>query len=747
MADLLTWEIYFTAASGVLLALLGLGLLARRPHRNYASFFAAFLLLWGVFIVIGNAQRLALNEGDAALARRLLAVFVALGIALYLPLAYFVSLYPTRHGLFATRDVGAVLLVLPGALMAVAYAWAPSLFIRGGVTGFPEAQTLPGPLLPLISVLIFGAFYYAVLDLASWYGRAGSDLDRRRALSIELAFFLYLAYATVDTAVFYGGLLLSGDTRAGSTWQIAVFAILGLGGIACLAVAGRAIRSRGRLSASEVRLAVASLLVPGLFGLLSGYTKLPGALLPRIDTLGIWRTLSAVLIAYAILRYELFDIEVRIKRSVIVGSCLGGTALGALVVEQVLERVTGSVGVAVLAAVFGAVGALAFGAFRLPGAGPWISSRVLPALDSPARLEGRRLEVYEAALRQAKEQGVLATEAPLLVELRSRLGISVAEHALLSRLVRSSSMPRDAAPRIDAGSKVQGRYLLKESLGEGAFGRAFLAQDETLDREVVVKVLHARRTLGEDSVRRFLVEARTAAKLDHPNVVRVFDYGTVGEIPYYVMEYVPGGTLATRILERGALPPEEVLALADGVLSGLLHVHERGIVHGDLKPGNVFLAADGTPKIGDFGLARESTIEETPTGLAEPDLPAGTPAYASPEAVRGVPLSPESDVYSMGALLFHLVTGEIYLSVENGDIAEIRRAILRSPPRASPVPLPAGLEAVMLRALQKDPDRRYRSAEEMRDALRRAGTPLAAAPGKERHGAGPDVPPYGTRPP
>lgn len=265
-----------------------------------------------------------------------------------------------------------------------------------------------------------------------------------------------------------------------------------------------------------------------------------------------------------------------------------------------------------------------------------------------------------------------------------------------------------------AGAMLLDRYHIDRLLGEGAQGRAFLARDTKLNREVVVKVLS---TIGMDArAKRLLIaEARLAAGIDHPNVVRVFDVQETDSEALLILEYVDGGSLRGLMERRGKLPRGEALRIFRGVLAGLQAAHDRGIVHRDVKPENVLISKDGQPKLADFGAAREARADATIVAGAT-----GTLAYMAPEQVRGLPADARSDLYAAAALLYEMLSGDAYLPVGRVDEYQLRSMILE---RAPEIRLPTdsmSLTPVLLRALAKTANERYPSAPEFMAALDRA---------------------------
>ncbi len=202
------------------------------------------------------------------------------------------------------------------------------------------------------------------------------------------------------------------------------------------------------------------------------------------------------------------------------------------------------------------------------------------------------------------------------------------------------------------GRLVDGRYQVRSRIARGGMATVYLATDLRLERRVAIKVMHGHLADDESFKQRFIQEARSAARLAHPNVVNVFDQGQDADSAYLVMEYLPGITLRDLLQEYGSLTPEQTLDISEAVLSGLAAAHKAGIVHRDLKPENVLLADDGRIKIGDFGLARAATAN-TATGAAL----LGTVAYLSPELVtRGI-ADTRSDIYAVGIMMYEMLTG------------------------------------------------------------------------------------------
>src|SRR5215831_202437 len=204
------------------------------------------------------------------------------------------------------------------------------------------------------------------------------------------------------------------------------------------------------------------------------------------------------------------------------------------------------------------------------------------------------------------------------------------------------------------GRVLDRRYHVRSRVAHGGMATVYLATDTRLDRQVALKVMHAELARDADFVSRFIGEAKSVARLSHPNIVSVFDQGSDGQYLYLAMEYVPGRTLRAVLRERGQLPWDEALEVMDPILSGLAAAHQAGIVHRDVKPENVLLAEDGRVKVVDFGLARSmSGTNHTKTGVLM-----GTVAYLAPEQVTGNVSDARCDVYAAGVMLFELLAGQ-----------------------------------------------------------------------------------------
>ena len=263
-----------------------------------------------------------------------------------------------------------------------------------------------------------------------------------------------------------------------------------------------------------------------------------------------------------------------------------------------------------------------------------------------------------------------------------------------------------------------GPYRIVERLGQGGMATVFKAYHANLDRYVAIKVLHPVFKEDPHFLERFKREAQIVAKLEHPNIVPVYDYADHQGHPYLVMKFIDGETLKTR-MRRAPLSLAEALHILGEVAEGLSFAHDRGVLHRDIKPSNIMLAEDDTPYITDFGLARIAQVGES---TLSQDMLLGTPQYISPEQARGDKmLTPATDVYSLGVVLYEVVVGQVPFNADT-PYAIVHAHIYKPLPRPSEVnpDVPPQVEAVLLRALTKEPEDRYQSAAEMMKAFRQA---------------------------
>jgi len=260
------------------------------------------------------------------------------------------------------------------------------------------------------------------------------------------------------------------------------------------------------------------------------------------------------------------------------------------------------------------------------------------------------------------------------------------------------------------GELIADRYELEELVGTGGMSSVYRAHDRLLERDVALKVLHEQFTAEDDYVERFRREARSVAQLSHPNVVTVIDRGEQDGRQFIVFEYVDGENLKTLVERNGPLPEGEAVELALQIARALGFAHEHGLVHRDVKPQNVLLNGDGRAKVTDFGIARSLEVQG---GLTQTGTVMGTSDYIAPEQARGGKVDAQSDIYSLGAVLYELLTGEVpfpgdnFVAVAMRHINEPAPSVRERRPDVSP-----RIDAAIRRAMAKDPRERFRSMDE-----------------------------------
>jgi len=260
-----------------------------------------------------------------------------------------------------------------------------------------------------------------------------------------------------------------------------------------------------------------------------------------------------------------------------------------------------------------------------------------------------------------------------------------------------------------------GRYEVGRTLGRGGMASVYLARDQSLGRPVAVKVLSDGLDGDGTSRERFLREARLAARLSHPNVVKVFDAGEANGRPYIVMEFVPGRTVDELLAKRRRVSPDEAVDIVAQASAGIQHAHDHGLVHRDVKPGNLLVRDDGCVKVVDLGIARAAES----TQLTQHGTILGTAAYLAPEQAAGEAVTSAADVYSLGAVLYQLLTGRPPYEFDSlAELAAKQSAGEIVPPRDLEPSIPDRLEAVTMRSLARDPRFRPASAAELGAELR-----------------------------
>ena len=284
------------------------------------------------------------------------------------------------------------------------------------------------------------------------------------------------------------------------------------------------------------------------------------------------------------------------------------------------------------------------------------------------------------------------------------------------------------APAAPPGTRIANRYELVALLGRGGMGLVYRARDLVLNEETAIKLLqpHLMREVGD--LERLKREITTARRITHPNVIRIHEFGLAGDEGYISMEILTGGTLHER-LQKGSIPIPEAIEIALGIADGLGAAHKENVVHRDIKPHNVLFDASGSPKLADFGLARLASATSQTMGFS------GTPQYMSPELADGREITPRSDVYSAGILFYELFAGKPPFQADS--LLRLANLHSKEPPpplRAKRPDVPHGVELIVMRALEKDPARRYADGRALAAAIRdfKAGATVQLPPPPRR---------------
>ncbi len=681
-------------APGIPITVLGVLLLAVPRRRAIHTTFGLFAVAWGIQVIVVNAGFFVNTE---AAARGTFTASIILWSLTWFLLALFVAVVTQSGAARALAAAGS----LPLMACLIVLVAAPEQLVStaagdGWVAGLlmPLAYDLVFTPTILLSYAAFALLYRAYQSLP-----LGQPRQRLRGIVIGLG--LYLSFQAGYQ--FVGATSLRPAYAAG----ILLFA----------ALAAHAAARPARPGGVDGPVA-AALLVPALFGFAEALWLRDALGIPH--TLGLWRMAAAAALAYTLARYQFFDLELRASR--VAGPALAGIAALAGVTAAVILAARGDA----LLAALPLGGGAALGSLALVGRRQ-LAVMLVPGLrDAETYLFQRRLEVYrdslEAALRS--EDG---PAAPELQRLRRSLGISERDHALLEFLVRQSlgvgsslaSRAPSSKTHAQPGAMLMERYCVERPLGEGAHGRAYLAHDEKLKRDVVIKAVSA-AAVGGQAASLLEREARIAGSIRHSNIIAVHDVDTSGDEAYLIMEFADAGNLYDLLRRRGSLGLHEATSVLDQMLAGLAAAHEIGIVHRDIKPENLLMTRAGTVKLADFGVARE----DRPDATAFAGAMLGTLLYMSPEQVRGQPVDARSDLYS-AAVVFHLaLTGRHYLPIAGKGDFEVRRMIVEDDPVLQVRGRPAWVATLLARALSKDPSERFADADAMRAAI---GTAAAAA--------------------
>lgn len=310
-------------------------------------------------------------------------------------------------------------------------------------------------------------------------------------------------------------------------------------------------------------------------------------------------------------------------------------------------------------------------------------------------------------LEQANQLRTEANQASLVQILVDNQYVTQRQIARLRRIIEAER----------SGQKIPG-YRILGKLGAGAMATVFKANQLSLDRTVAIKVLPRKFSDNPQFIERFYAEGRAAASLNHPNIVQAFDVGKAGEFHYFVMEYVDGRTVYDDIAKQKRFNERDAIEVVMQVAEALLHAHEKGLIHRDVKPKNVMITKDGVVKLADMGLAR--AVSDKEAAEAEAGKAFGTPYYISPEQIRGErQIGPPADIYSLGATFYHMVTGAVPFEGKNPSAVMHKhlKAELVPPDHVNPK-LSAGVSEIIEMMMAKDPRRRYQSCKDVLIDLR-----------------------------
>jgi serine/threonine protein kinase len=334
---------------------------------------------------------------------------------------------------------------------------------------------------------------------------------------------------------------------------------------------------------------------------------------------------------------------------------------------------------------------------------------------TPERWQEVKKVLASALELKPEERRVYLDQSCPELDLRREVESLLAAHeqgdgTFLERLATADGEP------IKIGHKF-GPYEILARIGAGGMGVVYRARDERLERDVAIKVLPPGALIDEEARRRFRKEALALAKLNHPNIAAVYDVGEQNGTDYLVMECVRGQRLAEKV-KSGALLGKEVVALGEEIARALEEAHEQGVVHRDLKPGNILVTPAGHAKVLDFGLAKllaPADANDVTQSLAETRGPVGTPQYMAPETLRGEPADTRTDLWGLGVVLYEMAAG--HAPFQGKTRFELSAAILREDAPPLPATVPAGIQSVVARCVAKERANRYQSATEARSAL------------------------------
>lgn len=691
----------WASLSAVALVILGLVSLAggrARPPGGLA--FGGAVILWGLHVLIGRWMAYA----PAASASGPHLLYTALALPIPFLLVQFARAFAfegaTRWRWRATTAASVALPLACVALMVL----APETIYEGARATTGGATPQWGPLhAPLVFAPLFAsmALALAVLDGARRASTTGRTATRHALMAGGLA--LPLGFIAANNVAYYGLDRASAQALPHAATYLLLF--LAVGAVVLL-IGARALRDARRLESPVLRrgATVVSLaaILPAAWGAVEGLVAYE--LLPRFNTVGLWRLAGVAMLAYALARWRMPELAPRSREAAATAiGVAGATAAGGL-------------GVGVLILVTTSMPLILLGGVGIPLAAISPSVRlarralaVRGETDTGAATLPRRVETYRAALEASLARNSLQQDELFLDGLRERLSIGHDVHDALLAIARDTVLPPP--------DETHPGYERLRLLGEGGQGRAWLARRRADDTLVVIKEPREQTDAEREAL---AAQARISQRVRHPNLVHIQHAVHSPRRSFLVMDHAPGGSLAD-VLAHGPLTPALAAQVTLDVLDGLAALHGSGYVHGDVKPSNVLLDAHGRAMLCDYGLARPSGAADRTRTLAPLQ---GTLAAMAPELLESRAPTPASDVYAAGALLYRLLTGEHYVSLTGLDETRARDRVAHEPPALPHPRVPAPLAPVIERALAKDPQARHAGAQAMRDALEFAASRL-----------------------
>ncbi len=686
------------------LVLLGLGLLFIRPKRTPQVFFGLFAIAWGLQLGLMNVGNLL--EGPRALYLALLLGSAAQPVAT-LFLVHFAMIVRRRPGNGYVTAVAAVIALAAGLVLVL----RPELVLVS-----VEPTTWGALNFPLFTVPQRIAFFLALVVMYIEYRKAKAGTPRRRIRGMLIAFALFISWSNTTTLLRLlpdpGHIVPLASGEVVTPGGFSDFLLIGLLALLTLALIAMVLHLILRPPPPEgldspLVFAFVFPAAVAVLELLLGRMGIP------FETRGFWHILAVGVIVYTLANYQLFDLELRVKRFAgpIVAGLLVLFGIPTLLTLALGEFGTESMIFALIPQVIGVAGIVVFQ--------DRMKNVLFPGVDeSPDYMHQRKLDIYRVALEEALQRGGTADD-PGLKELRLRHGISQQEHSIISWMVSSEQRPRGQATvhGFDTGQTVLDRYRLKEVLGRGSYGKTFLAHDNHTRSDVAVKTV-GMDTFDGAAARLLLREARLAASLDHPFVINILDVAEQPEGVIVVMEYADNGNLEQRLEEKGRFSIPEAVRLVRELLMALDAVHAKGIVHRNLKPKNILLEADGSVRLSDFGAAQSGQKG----GSQQPEFATKTLQdilYQSPEQIQGKHATPRSDLYVVGILLHEVLTRRHPFRISGKDDHGIRETILKSRPHLQVDEHDAWVRTFLERTLAHEVEKRYENAAAMREDLER----------------------------